>query len=86
MTGDHDGFPRRRKQAQVLDDKPGRSGAGSPEPAGRPVVTASANPDKSEIRVEDLGNGRARLSVELPWPLALKVLDLLKDDGERREH
>ncbi|HEY8384036.1 MAG TPA: hypothetical protein VIL09_18000 [Microvirga sp.] len=35
---------------------------------------------QSQIRLEDLGEGRARLHVDtdVPWPLALKILELLK--------
>jgi transcriptional regulator with XRE-family HTH domain len=40
-------------------------------------------PHDSQVRVEDLGHGRARLTVsaDLPWPTALKVLSLLKGVG-----
>jgi hypothetical protein len=30
----------------------------------------------SEIRIEDLCDGSARVSLRLPWPLVLQVLDL----------
>jgi hypothetical protein len=82
MAGNH--VPGRRRQAQVLGDKPGRSRA--TRSGTRRVEATEADPGTAEIRVEDLGNGRARLNLEISWPLALKVLDLLTDSSNRRSH
>ncbi len=85
MAGDHDRVPGRRKQAQVRGSKPGRSRTrGSGTCSDEAAV--SSDPNAAEIRVEDLGNGRARLNLELSWPLALQILDLLKDSSDRRNH
>lgn len=33
-------------------------------------------PAVSDVRVEDLGDGSAQVSLRLPWPMVLQVLDL----------
>lgn len=85
MTGDHDGIPPRRKQAQVL---PRSRPAQQRKPGGSGPRLAEAAPDSggADIRVEDLGNGRARMSFDVSWPLALKVLEFLKENGLRPGH
>jgi len=85
MTGDHDSG--RRKQAQALGDR--QSGGDSLEAGvaqGKKPAAAFMGPGAAGIHVEDLGDGRARLGMDLPWSLALKVLDFLKDSTERRSH
>lgn len=86
MTGNR-GIPGRRKPAQVLESKPGETKTAAPEAGPHGDASAGlADPHAADVRVEDLGNGRARLSAELSWPLALKVLDFLKDSSDRRNH
>jgi hypothetical protein len=37
-----------------------------------------------DVRVEDLGDGSAHVSLRLPWPLVLQVLDLASKGGAGR--
>lgn len=37
----------------------------------------------ADIRVEDVSEGRARVTLTLPWPSAIAVLDLLQRHGLR---
>jgi len=81
-------FPRRMSYVEALsrvldvttdelllpsseDDSGGTSG-GSIAPGAEP-----------HIRLEDLGDGRARLdmTLDLPWPIALQILQLAKGSG-----
>jgi hypothetical protein len=50
------------------------------DPAGLPAPTILQDTPVGPVRVEDLGDGRARLVVNrrLPWSDVLKVLELLK--------
>lgn len=40
------------------------------------VTEVVAPPRASDVRVEDLGDGSAQVSLRLPWALVLQVLDL----------
>lgn len=40
----------------------------------------------TDVRVEDLGNGRARVVLDLPWAVALLVLNELAQAPERSAH
>jgi len=75
-------FPRRMSYIEalgkVLGVEPDDLLAGDDE-ASSAVETWTETPG-GQIRLSDLGNGRATLTVnaEIPWPTALKVLELLK--------
>lgn len=83
-------FPRRLSYiealSRVLDIEP-EDLLAKPDavPGGESADDARA-PGRSatQVRVEDLNHGRARLiiDVEVPWPLALRVLALLKVPDE----
>ena len=40
----------------------------------------------TDVRVEDLGDGRARVVLDLPWAVALLVLDELSQARSRNAH
>jgi transcriptional regulator with XRE-family HTH domain len=52
----------------------------TPSPAGLPGLAVPQDTTAPPLKVEDLGDGRARLVINqtLPWPDVLKVLELLK--------
>ena len=41
-----------------------------------PVLTEMPSREARDVRVEDLGDGSALISLRLPWPIVLQVLDL----------
>ena len=45
------------------------------------MVREEAVPAPSDVRVEDLGDGSARVSLRLPWAVVLEVLDLASRHG-----
>ncbi len=40
------------------------------------VLTEMPPREARDVRVEDLGDGSAHISLRLPWPMVLQVLDL----------
>ncbi len=52
------------------------------EQASETVGNAVEEQDSS-VRVADLGNGRAKLTIamEVEWPVALRILSILTSDG-----
>jgi len=42
-----------------------------------------APPRAQEIRIEDLRDGFAELTLTLPWPLAIEVLDFIPNRSDR---
>jgi len=82
-------FPRRLSYiealSRVLEIEPAELLA-RPDPSGGPDAEEGRSPDKSltQVRVEDLNDGRARLiiDIEVAWPLALRVLAMLKVPDE----
>jgi transcriptional regulator with XRE-family HTH domain len=83
-------FPRRLSYiealSRVLDIEPEDLLAKPDTVAGSESADETRAPGRSatQVRVEDLNHGRARLiiDVEVPWPLALRVLALLKVPDE----
>lgn len=79
-------FPRQRESiaaiAAVLGVEPDDllAPGGEPSPFSEPTPGA---PEQPHVRVEDLGNGRARLIIatETPWSVALKILEMLTADA-----
>ncbi len=47
------------------------------------TVGSSVEEQESSVRVADLGNGRAKLTIamEVEWPVALRILSILTSDG-----
>ncbi len=51
---------------------------------GDPDDSFAAPPETAaDIRVEDMSDGRARVTLTLPWTSAIEVLDLLQRHGLR---
>jgi len=83
-------FPRRLSYiealSRVLEIEPEELLAKPETSVGGESVDEARSPPRSatQVRVEDLNHGRARLiiDVEVPWPLALRVLALLKVPDE----
>jgi hypothetical protein len=41
-----------------------------------PLNSIEMRPDEAcDVRIEDLGDGTAQVSLRLPWPMVLQVLD-----------
>jgi len=81
-------FPRRLSYiealSRVLEIEPEELLAKPETPAEGAEETKAQTGSPTQVRVEDLNHGRARLiiDVEVPWPLALRVLALLKVPDE----